>query len=156
MIFWSQNEKGICVIAGDISPIDVISHVPIFCEEKEVLLVSKRLRRLKGLVKYDPPLACDPGGIHLRPFETRLGSGRLNQATHFGCAGAVQERLRGERAFWEDFKRSPESHALVQEMISTRNSADVNDNKLMAWRVSISSFLIAARQLFFFLLVPLE
>ena len=34
-----QNEKGICVIAGDISPIDVISHVPIFCEEKEVAYV---------------------------------------------------------------------------------------------------------------------
>ncbi len=32
----NQNEKGICIIAGDIFPIDVISHVPIFCEEKEV------------------------------------------------------------------------------------------------------------------------
>ena len=31
-----KNEKGLCVIAGDISPIDVISHLPVYCEEKEV------------------------------------------------------------------------------------------------------------------------
>jgi H/ACA ribonucleoprotein complex subunit 2 len=31
-----KNEKGICIIAGDISPIDVISHVPVYCEEKDV------------------------------------------------------------------------------------------------------------------------
>ena len=31
-----KNEKGLCIIAGDISPIDVISHIPTFCEEKEV------------------------------------------------------------------------------------------------------------------------
>ena len=28
--------KGVCVIAGDISPIDVISHLPVFCEESAV------------------------------------------------------------------------------------------------------------------------
>jgi H/ACA ribonucleoprotein complex subunit 2 len=31
------NEKSrLCVIAGDISPIDVITHVPILCEEANV------------------------------------------------------------------------------------------------------------------------
>lgn len=28
--------KGLCVIAGDISPIDVITHVPILCEDHDV------------------------------------------------------------------------------------------------------------------------
>merc|ERR1712137_1143325 len=28
-----KNEKGLCIIAGDISPIDVIPHLPILCEE---------------------------------------------------------------------------------------------------------------------------
>ena len=28
-----EGREGLCVIAGDISPIDVIAHVPIFCEE---------------------------------------------------------------------------------------------------------------------------
>ena len=31
-----KGEKGVCVIAGDISPIDVISHLPVFCEESAV------------------------------------------------------------------------------------------------------------------------
>ncbi|XP_077236647.1 H/ACA ribonucleoprotein complex subunit 2-like protein [Tasmannia lanceolata] len=31
-----RGNKGLCVIAGNISPIDVITHVPILCEEAEV------------------------------------------------------------------------------------------------------------------------
>ncbi|KAK4524605.1 hypothetical protein GAYE_SCF04G2506 [Galdieria yellowstonensis] len=32
-----KGEKGICVLAGDVTPFDVISHIPVFCEENEVL-----------------------------------------------------------------------------------------------------------------------
>ncbi|EOD36416.1 hypothetical protein EMIHUDRAFT_455093 [Emiliania huxleyi CCMP1516] len=31
-----KDTKGLCIIAGNISPIDVIAHVPILCEEKAV------------------------------------------------------------------------------------------------------------------------
>jgi len=31
-----KDEKGVVILAGDVSPIDVISHIPVFCEEKEV------------------------------------------------------------------------------------------------------------------------
>ncbi|KAL9239435.1 hypothetical protein vseg_013758 [Gypsophila vaccaria] len=31
-----RGNKGICVIAGNISPIDVITHVPILCEENDI------------------------------------------------------------------------------------------------------------------------
>lgn len=31
-----RGKKGLCVIAGDISPIDVITHVPVLCEEADV------------------------------------------------------------------------------------------------------------------------
>lgn len=31
-----KNEKGVVVLAGDVSPIDVISHIPVFCEDKGV------------------------------------------------------------------------------------------------------------------------
>ncbi len=31
-----KNEKGLVVIAGDVSPIDVISHIPVLCEDNEV------------------------------------------------------------------------------------------------------------------------
>ncbi|CAM9771675.1 unnamed protein product [Chrysoparadoxa australica] len=31
-----KGAKGLCVIAGDINPIDVITHLPVYCEELEV------------------------------------------------------------------------------------------------------------------------
>ncbi|XP_057416187.1 H/ACA ribonucleoprotein complex subunit 2-like protein [Lotus japonicus] len=31
-----RGHKGLCVIAGNISPIDVITHVPVLCEESDV------------------------------------------------------------------------------------------------------------------------
>jgi H/ACA ribonucleoprotein complex subunit 2 len=37
-----KKEKGICIIAGDISPIDVITHVPILCEDHDVPYIFVR------------------------------------------------------------------------------------------------------------------
>ncbi len=31
-----KEEKGVCVIAGDVYPVDVIAHLPLLCEEAEV------------------------------------------------------------------------------------------------------------------------
>jgi H/ACA ribonucleoprotein complex subunit 2 len=31
-----KGDKGFCVIAGDISPIDVISHLPMMCEDRNI------------------------------------------------------------------------------------------------------------------------
>jgi H/ACA ribonucleoprotein complex subunit 2 len=31
-----KGEKGFCVIAGDISPVDVITHLPILCEDRQI------------------------------------------------------------------------------------------------------------------------
>tara|TARA_B100000795_G_scaffold130942_1_gene97713 strand:+ start:39 stop:548 length:510 start_codon:yes stop_codon:yes gene_type:complete len=31
-----KDQQGLCIIAGDISPIDVITHLPILCEEKRI------------------------------------------------------------------------------------------------------------------------
>ena len=31
-----KGESGFCVIAGDISPIDVITHLPIMCEDRQI------------------------------------------------------------------------------------------------------------------------
>ncbi|XP_019255266.1 PREDICTED: H/ACA ribonucleoprotein complex subunit 2-like protein [Nicotiana attenuata] len=31
-----RGHKGLCVIAGNISPVDVITHVPILCEESDI------------------------------------------------------------------------------------------------------------------------
>merc|ERR1712188_14993 len=37
-----KNERGICVFAGDITPIDVITHLPILCEEYPCVRPSYR------------------------------------------------------------------------------------------------------------------
>ncbi|EQC32142.1 hypothetical protein SDRG_10337 [Saprolegnia diclina VS20] len=34
-----KGEKGMCIIAGDISPIDVISHIPVLCENNDIAYV---------------------------------------------------------------------------------------------------------------------
>eukprot|EP01090_Pellita_catalonica_P022000 TRINITY_DN8395_c0_g1_i1.p1 TRINITY_DN8395_c0_g1~~TRINITY_DN8395_c0_g1_i1.p1 ORF type:complete len:150 (+),score=28.38 TRINITY_DN8395_c0_g1_i1:28-450(+) len=34
-----KKETGLCVIAGDISPIDVITHLPVYCEENNIQYV---------------------------------------------------------------------------------------------------------------------
>lgn len=31
-----KNVKGICILAGDISPIDVLTHIPIVCEDHNI------------------------------------------------------------------------------------------------------------------------
>ena len=31
-----KDEKGVCVIAGDVYPVDVVAHIPLLCEEAEV------------------------------------------------------------------------------------------------------------------------
>lgn len=31
-----KDEKGVVILAGDVSPIDVISHIPVFCEDKGI------------------------------------------------------------------------------------------------------------------------
>ncbi|PKI43916.1 H/ACA ribonucleoprotein complex subunit 2-like protein [Punica granatum] len=54
-----RGNKGLCVIAGNISPIDVITHVPILCEEAEIPYVyvpSKEDLASAGVTKR--PTCC--------------------------------------------------------------------------------------------------
>eukprot|EP00287_Rhodomonas_sp_CCMP768_P008393 CAMPEP_0196726918 /NCGR_PEP_ID=MMETSP1091-20130531/8030_1 /TAXON_ID=302021 /ORGANISM="Rhodomonas sp., Strain CCMP768" /LENGTH=146 /DNA_ID=CAMNT_0042069421 /DNA_START=33 /DNA_END=473 /DNA_ORIENTATION=- len=54
-----KGEKGICVIAGDISPIDVISHLPVLCEDNSVPYIfvpSKEALGTAGQTKR--PTSC--------------------------------------------------------------------------------------------------
>mmetsp|Transcript_17433 Transcript_17433/g.43015 ORF Transcript_17433/g.43015 Transcript_17433/m.43015 type:complete len:175 (-) Transcript_17433:296-820(-) len=54
-----KETKGLCVIAGDISPIDVITHVPILCEEAGVPYIyvhSKEELGAAGMTKR--PTSC--------------------------------------------------------------------------------------------------
>mmetsp|Transcript_33622 Transcript_33622/g.72682 ORF Transcript_33622/g.72682 Transcript_33622/m.72682 type:complete len:143 (-) Transcript_33622:182-610(-) len=54
-----KGSKGVCIIAGDVSPIDVLSHVPVLCEDNEVPYVfvpSKEELGAAGLTKR--PTSC--------------------------------------------------------------------------------------------------
>ena len=43
-----KEEKGICIIAGDVSPIDVVSHIPVCCEKNGIPYVFVPSRELLG------------------------------------------------------------------------------------------------------------
>jgi H/ACA ribonucleoprotein complex subunit 2 len=61
-----KKEKGLVVIAGDISPLDVISHLPVLCEENNVPYVFVRSKAELGLAAATKrPTSClmiVPGG----------------------------------------------------------------------------------------------
>ena len=54
-----KNVTGLCVLAGDITPIDVISHVPIYCEEKKVTYIYVPSKQDLGLAASTKrPTSC--------------------------------------------------------------------------------------------------
>ena len=54
-----KGESGVCVIAGDISPIDVISHLPVLCEDANVEYVYVRSKASLGAAAQTKrPTSC--------------------------------------------------------------------------------------------------
>lgn len=54
-----KNTQGICIIAGDISPIDVVTHLPVLCEDHDIPYIyvpSKEELGAAGLTKR--PTSC--------------------------------------------------------------------------------------------------
>jgi H/ACA ribonucleoprotein complex subunit 2 len=44
----NKNKNAICVLAGDVSPIDVISHIPILCEKNKMPYIYIPSRQMLG------------------------------------------------------------------------------------------------------------
>jgi len=44
-----KGARGLCVIAADVSPVDVISHIPILCEDLEIPYIFVRSRLELGI-----------------------------------------------------------------------------------------------------------
>lgn len=66
-----KGEKGLCVIAADIFPVDVISHIPVFCEEQGVPYVyvkSKAELGAAATTKRPTSVVLINGGSK-KPFE---------------------------------------------------------------------------------------
>ena len=54
-----KGSKGLCLIAGNISPLDVVSHLPVMCEDRDIPYVfvpSKEELGAAGLTKR--PTSC--------------------------------------------------------------------------------------------------
>ena len=44
-----KGAKGICILAADVSPVDVISHIPVLCEENDIPYIFVRSRMELGI-----------------------------------------------------------------------------------------------------------
>ena len=54
-----KGQKGVVIIAADISPIDVLSHLPILCEDKSIPYIYVRSRAEIGeACKTKRPTSC--------------------------------------------------------------------------------------------------
>ena len=74
-----KNEKGVVVLAGDVSPIDVISHIPVFCEEKDVPYCYVPSRKELGLA----------GGTQRPTSVVLVQSGQDYEDVYQDCHGTV-------------------------------------------------------------------
>ena len=74
-----KNEKGVVLLAGDVSPIDVISHIPVFCEEKEVPYCYVPSRKDLGLA----------GGTQRPTSVVLIQSGKDFEDIYQECHGLV-------------------------------------------------------------------
>ena len=95
-----KGATGVCVLAGDVSPVDVIAHLPVFCEDKGVGYVwvsSKEALGAAGLTKADQLHARAQGSARggRRRRREEEGSGcRQGEGRGEGGEGGVQEAPR--------------------------------------------------------------
>lgn len=61
-----KGEKGVCLIAGDISPIDVISHIPVLCEENDIPYLFTPSKVCATYVCIIPNSTSTHGSLHVR------------------------------------------------------------------------------------------
>eukprot|EP01138_Halocafeteria_seosinensis_P012560 gb/GECG01012833.1/.p1 GENE.gb/GECG01012833.1/~~gb/GECG01012833.1/.p1 ORF type:complete len:117 (+),score=16.93 gb/GECG01012833.1/:1-351(+) len=54
-----KGDQGLVVVAGDISPLDVISHLPVYCEEKDIPYVFVSAKKDLGAASNTKrPTSC--------------------------------------------------------------------------------------------------
>ncbi|KAF6255503.1 nucleolar protein [Scenedesmus sp. NREL 46B-D3] len=87
-----KNTKGICVLAGDISPIDVITHIPIVCEDSKVPYIfvpSKEELGASGLSKR--PTSC----MLILPKPVKGGKDDDEQKEFDEAFSEVEKKIKG-------------------------------------------------------------
>ncbi|GJM86713.1 hypothetical protein PR202_ga02598 [Eleusine coracana subsp. coracana] len=90
-----RGNKGLCVIAGNISPIDVITHVPILCEEANIPYIYVPSKEANLLVCFGCPSEQDlaTAGTTKRPTCCVLV---LTKPTKGEISEEVKEKLKAD------------------------------------------------------------
>lgn len=87
-----KGNKGIVMLAGDISPVDVITHIPVFCEENGIPYVYVPQKAVLGAAAGSKrPTSC----LMIAPFGgaggKKSGSFEEYKEKYEECAEKIQE-----------------------------------------------------------------
>ncbi|KAG2492208.1 hypothetical protein HYH03_009454 [Edaphochlamys debaryana] len=84
-----KNTKGICILAGDISPIDVLTHIPVVCEDHKVQYIYVPSKEDLGAAALSKrPTSC----LLVLPKPLKGGEGDDEDAKEFAEAYAEIEK----------------------------------------------------------------
>ncbi|CAK5011247.1 unnamed protein product [Meloidogyne enterolobii] len=112
-----KNEKGILILAGNVSPIDVYSHIPALCEEK---------RARSGLVVQIPEEPSELVSVKVFiktsncPKRVELCSGCSNKIKQFLCGESSDNDLNDELNV--ALRNSDQNH--VSERVTTNSTVE--------------------------------
>ncbi|PNH04466.1 H/ACA ribonucleoprotein complex subunit 2 [Tetrabaena socialis] len=87
-----KNSKGICILAGDISPIDVLTHIPIVCEDHKIQYIYVPSKEDLGAAALSKrPTSC----LLILPKPIKGGDGDEAEAKEFAEAySEVEKKLK--------------------------------------------------------------
>mmetsp|Transcript_1546 Transcript_1546/g.3779 ORF Transcript_1546/g.3779 Transcript_1546/m.3779 type:complete len:162 (+) Transcript_1546:129-614(+) len=84
-----KKQKGICILAGDISPIDVLTHIPIVCEDHQIPYIYVPSKEELGAAALSKrPTSC----MLLLPHPPKGGSADDADAKEFAESYAEVEK----------------------------------------------------------------
>ncbi|PNW71840.1 hypothetical protein CHLRE_16g690500v5 [Chlamydomonas reinhardtii] len=84
-----KNAKGICILAGDISPIDVLTHIPIVCEDHKIQYIYVPSKEDLGAAALSKrPTSC----LLVLPKPIKGGDGDEAEAKEFAEAYTEVEK----------------------------------------------------------------
>ncbi|GFR53187.1 hypothetical protein Agub_g15935 [Astrephomene gubernaculifera] len=90
-----KNTKGICILAGDISPIDVLTHIPIVCEDHKVQYIYVPSKEDLGAAALSKrPTSC----LLILPKPLKGGEGDEAEAKEFAEAyNEVEKKVKASQ-----------------------------------------------------------
>ncbi|OMO60900.1 H/ACA ribonucleoprotein complex, subunit Nhp2, eukaryote [Corchorus capsularis] len=109
-----RGNKGLCVIAGNISPIDVITHVPILCEEADIPYVYVPSKEANTITRCPENSGVVLGNILVNYVHDLATAGSTKRPT---CCVLVQTKpTKGELGPEEEEKLKADYSQIVADV----------------------------------------